>query len=101
MGYWKMSSLLSQVVQMQIALAEMEKAAGIKDIGTAEKMVLGAIVDLSCEKKMVSTKEIIEHPLVETCSRPSLFRALKRLEALGNIAKSNEKRGWYTLAPAG
>ena len=96
-----MSSLLNQVVQMQMVLAEMEKAVGIREIGTAEKMVLGAIVDLSRDEKMVSTKEIIEHPLVETCSRPSLFRALKRLEALGNISKSSEKRGLYMLATAG
>ena len=96
-----MSSLLNQVVQMQMVLAEMEKAVGIREIGTAEKMVLGAIVDLSREQATVSTKEIIKHPLLETCSRPSLFRALKRLEALGNISKSNEKRGLYMLATAG
>ena len=96
-----MSSLLNQVVQMQMVLAEMEKAVGIREIGTAEKMVLGAIFDLSREQAKVSTKEIIEHPLVATCSRPSLFRALKRLEALGNISKSSEKRGLYMLATAG
>lgn len=101
MGYWEMSLLLSQVVQMQMALAEMEKAVGIKDIGTAEKMVLGAIVDLSRDKKMVRTHEIIEHPLVESCSRPSLFRALKQLEVLGNISKSDDKRGLYMLATVG
>jgi Mn-dependent DtxR family transcriptional regulator len=96
-----MSSLLNQVVQMQMVLAEMEKAVGIREIGTAEKMVLGAIVDLSREQATVRTKEIIEHSLLETCSRPSLFRALKRLEASGNISKSSEKRGLYMLATAG
>ncbi|EET47124.1 hypothetical protein TR2A62_1801 [Thalassobium sp. R2A62] len=43
----------------------------------------------------------MEHPLNDFYSRPSLFRALKNLESLGQIAKGGEKRGLYTLVGVG
>ena len=41
-----MSSLLKNIAQMQIMLADMEAEIGIRDIGTIEKSVLITIVDL-------------------------------------------------------
>ena len=92
-----MSSLLKNIAQMQIMLAEMEAKIGIRDIGTIEKSVLIAIVDLANDADLVHTKDILQHPLNDVYSRPSLFRALKNLESLGKIAKGGDKRGLYIL----
>ena len=93
-----MSSLLKNIAQMQIMLADMEAEIGIRDIGTIEKSVLITIVDLANDADLVHTKDILHHPLNNVYSRPSLFRALKNLESLGKIAKGGDKRGLYTLA---
>ena len=93
-----MSSLLKNIAQMQIMLADMEAEIGIRDIGTIEKSVLITIVDLANDADLVHTKDILQHPLNNVYSRPSLFRALKNLESLGKIAKGGDKRGLYTLA---
>ena len=93
-----MSSLLKNIAKMQIMLADMEAELGIKNIGTIEKSVLSSVVDLTGDTRLVSTKEILKHPLNCDYSRPSLFRALKNLEGLGKIAKGGDKRGLYTLA---
>jgi CRP-like cAMP-binding protein len=92
-----MSSLLKNIAKMQIMLADMEAELGIRDIGAIEKSVLSAIADLAGDAHLVSTKDILQHPLNNVYSRPSLFRALKNLESLGKIAKGGEKRGLYAL----
>ena len=92
-----MTSHLKNIAKMQMMLAEMEVAVGIRELGAIEKSVLSSIADLEEGGQFVSTKEILEHPLTQTCSRPSLFRALKNLESLGKIAKGGDKRGLYTL----
>jgi CRP-like cAMP-binding protein len=96
-----MSSLLKNIAKMQIMLADMEAELGIRDIGAIEKSVLSAVADLAGDTPLVSTKDILQHPLNNAYSRPSLFRALKNLENLGKIAKGGEKRGLYTLAVEG
>jgi len=97
-GDLNMSSLLKNIAQMQIMLADMEAEIGIRDIGTIEKSVLITIVDLANDADLVHTKDILQHPLNNVYSRPSLFRALKNLESLGKISKGGDKRGLYTLA---
>ena len=92
-----MSSLLKNIAKMQIMLADMEAEFGIRDIGAIEKSVLSSVADLAGDTTLVSTKDILQHPLNNVYSRPSLFRALKNLESLGKIAKGGEKRGLYTL----
>ena len=92
-----MSSLLKNIAKMQIMLADMEAEFGIRDIGAIEKSVLSSVADLAGDARLVSTKDILQHPLNNVYSRPSLFRALKNLESLGKIAKGGEKRGLYTL----
>ena len=92
-----MSSLLKNIAKMQIMLADMEAEFGIRDIGAIEKSVLSSVADLAGDARLVSTKDILQHPLNNVYSRPSLFRALKNLESLGKIAKGGKKRGLYTL----
>lgn len=92
-----MSSLLKNIAKMQIMLADMEAEFGIRDIGAIEKSVLSSVADLAGDTTLVSTKDILQHPLNNVYSRPSLFRALKNLESLGKIAKGGKKRGLYTL----
>ena len=92
-----MSSLLKNIAKMQIMLADMEAELGIRDIGAIEKSVLSSVADLAGNTALVSTKAILQHPLNSVYSRPSLFRALKNLESLGQIAKGGEKRGLYAL----
>ena len=97
-GNLNMSSLLKNIAKMQIILANMEAEIGIRDIGAIEKSVLITIVDLADDAALVHTKDILQHPLNNVYSRPSLFRALKNLESLGKISKGGDKRGLYTLA---
>lgn len=92
-----MSSILRNIAKMQMMLANMEAEIGIRGIGAIEKSVLSSVADLASDRRLVSTKEILQHPLNDIYSRPSLFRALKNLEGLGKIAKGGEKRGLYTL----
>ena len=96
-GDLNMSSLRKNIAQMQIMLADMEAEIGIRDIGAIEKSVLITIVDLANDADLVHTKDILQHPLNDVYSRPSLFRALKNLESLGKIAKGGDKRGLYIL----
>ena len=97
-GNLNMSSLLKNIAKMQIILANMEAEIGIRDIGAIEKSVLITIVDLADDAALVHTKDILQHPLNNVYSRPSLFRALKNLESLGKISKGGDKRGLYTIA---
>ena len=93
-----MSSLLKNIAKMQIMLADMEAEFGIRDIGDIEKSVLNSVADLAGNTGLLSTKDILQHPLNNVYSRPSLFRALRNLETLGKISKGGDKRGLYTLA---
>ena len=97
-GNLNMSSLLKNIAKMQIILADMKAEIGIRDIGAIEKSVLITIVDLADDAALVHTKDILQHPLNNVYSRPSLFRALKNLESLGKISKGGDKRGLYTIA---
>lgn len=75
----------------------MEAELGIGEIGNLEKSVLMSIADIANEDQIVSTKEILQHALNRQYSRPSLFRALKKLELLGRIVKVNGRRGCYQI----
>jgi hypothetical protein len=44
---------------------------------------------------VTATGALISHPMLSTFSRPSLFRALKALEAAGKVTKVTNKRGYY------
>ena len=92
-----MNTLLKNIAQMQMVLAEMESQIGIRQMSPAEKSILAAIADLAGDTQLVSTKDILDHQLNEPYSRPSMFRALKNLEQLGKIAKGGKKRGLYCL----
>ena len=93
-----MSSSLKKIASLRILLAEMEAEIGLGEIGDLEKSVLVSFADLEAGNQMISTTNILRHKLNRQYSRPSLFRALKKLEGLGKISKIGGKRGYYELA---
>lgn len=93
-----MKTALNALAELQIMVTDMERDLGLSDLSQIERKVLLAISDLHAQNGKVATQDILDHKLVESFSRPSLFRALKGLENTGNIKKIGPVRGYY--APA-
>jgi uncharacterized membrane protein len=46
---------------------------------------------------VAKTKAILSHDLTVGISRPSIFRALAKLEKLGKLSRKNDTNGAYEL----
>jgi len=67
----------------------MERELGLETLGIHEKNVLFAVSDLENANGKARTKDILSHKLTVGISRPSVFRALNKLEGLGNLKRGN------------
>ena len=90
-----MTTLFKTLVDLQMMVQGIEEDLGLSDLGNIEKRVLLSIMEFYDQNGVASTSEILAHPLLNAFSRPSLFRALKFLEATGRISKVSDKRGFY------
>ena len=95
---FKLATLFKTLVDLQMMVQGIEEDLGLSGLGNIEKKVLLSIIESYGKNGVASTAEILAHPLLNTFSRPSLFRALKLLEETGRISKVSDKRGFY--APA-
>jgi hypothetical protein len=86
------------LTNLQLMVSDIEKDLGLSDLSEIERKVLISISDIFDQLGKVPTSEILSHPMLRKFSRPALFRALKILEAAGNITKETDKRGYYALA---
>ena len=75
----------------------LEADLGISEMSEIERKVLLSLSDVYSQAGVAATGAILSHPMLSTFSRPSLFRALRALEAAGKVTKVTEKRGYYCL----
>lgn len=73
-------------------LDDMEKDIGLASLSIVEKDVYLAAQDTKSIDGLVQTKQILEHKFTQKMSRPTFFRALKSIEAMGLLSHSNEKK---------
>jgi Mn-dependent DtxR family transcriptional regulator len=74
---------------------QIEKDLGLGSMSSHEKAVLLAISDLQQLDGVAKTKAILNHDLTVSISRPSIFRALKKLEEHGKLKRAGGSNGSY------
>lgn len=86
------------LIDLVKAVSEMERDLGLDALSNPERNVLLAISDLVNADGAAQTKAILAHDLTQGISRPSVFRALSKLEKLGKLNRSHRGGGWYQLS---
>ena len=76
-------------------MRQLEKDLGLGSMSSHEKAVLLAISDLQQLDGVANTKAILNHELTTSISRPSIFRALNKLEEHGKLKRSGGSNGSY------
>ena len=76
-------------------MKELENDLGFGSMSSHEKAVLLAITDLHQLDGVAKTKAILTHDLTASVSRPSIFRALNKLEKLGKLKRVEGSNGSY------
>ena len=92
-----MNKTFDRLIDLKKIVSEMERELGLEALGTYEKNVLLAVSDLAKANGKARTKDILAHKLTVGISRPSVFRALNKLEGLGNIKRGENTTGEYQL----
>ena len=90
-----MDSRLKTLTELQLMVSGLEADLGISEMSEIERKVLLSLSDVYAQAGVAATGAILSHSMLSTFSRPSLFRALKALEAAGKVTKATEKRGYY------
>ena len=75
------------LVRLKEIISSMEQDLGISELSEPEKCVFSCIAQSSENDCFISTKSIEQHPLMSNMSRPTLFRCIKQLLALGIISQ--------------
>ena len=76
-------------------MRQLEKDLGLGSMSSHEKAVLLAISDLQQLDGVAKTKAILVHELTTSISRPSIFRALNKLEEHGKLKRVEGSHGSY------
>lgn len=92
-----MTHKFNNLIDLVKIVTEMERDLGLDDISNSERNVLLAISDLENAEGVAKTKSILSHDLTVGISRPSIFRALAKLEELGKLSRKNDTIGAYEL----
>ena len=92
-----MTQKFNNLIDLVKIVTEMERDLGLDDISNSERSVLLAISDLENSKGVAKTKAILSHDLTVGISRPSIFRALAKLEKLGKLSRKSDTTGAYEL----
>jgi len=92
-----MTQKLNNLIDLIKIVSEMERDLGLSDISNSERKVLLAISDLEDREGVAKTKAILSHELTLGISRPSVFRALAKLEKLGKLCHKDNTNGAYKL----
>ena len=86
---------MSNLIDLKKVVQALEKELGLASMTSHEKAVLLAISDLQQLGGVAKTKAILDHELTTSISRPSIFRALKKLEEHGKLKRSGGSNGSY------
>ena len=90
-----MNTKVSTLIDLKKVVKELEKDLGLGSMSSHEKAVLLAISDLQQLDGVAKTKAILTHELTASVSRPSIFRALNKLEKLGKLKRVEGSNGSY------
>ena len=90
-----MNTRISHLIDLKKVVKELENDLGFVSMSSHEKAVLLAISDLQQLDGVAKTKVILDHELTTSISRPSIFRALKKLEEHGKLKRSGGSNGSY------
>ena len=90
-----MNTKISNLIDLKKVVKELEKDLGLGLMKSHEKAVLLAISDLQQLDGVAKTKAIMTHELTVSVSRPSIFRALNKLEKLGKLKRVEGSNGSY------
>ena len=90
-----MNTKISTLIDLKKVVKELEKDLGLGLTTSHEKAVLLAISDLQQLDGVAKTKAIMTHELTASVSRPSIFRALNKLEKLGKLKRVEGSNGSY------
>ena len=90
-----METRISNLIDLKKVLQQLEKDLGLGSMSSREKAVLLAISDLQQLDGVVKTKAILAHELTTSISRPSIFRALNKLEEHGKLKRVEGSHGSY------
>ena len=85
-GFVHMSKF-NKFTQLKELLFAMEQDLGISELSEPEKCVFSCIVQATEAGGSISTKVIQQHLLTSNLSRPTLFRAIKKLLAKDIISQ--------------
>ena len=92
-----MTQKFNNFIDLVKIVTEMERDLGLDDISSSERNVLLTISDLENSEGIAKTKAILSHDLTVGISRPSIFRALAKLEKLGKLSRKTDSNGAYEL----
>ena len=92
-----MQTRISNLIGLKKVVQQLEKDLGLGSMSSHEKAVLLAISDLQQLDGVAKTKAILDHELTTSISRPSIFRALKKLEEHGKLKRSGGSNGSYLI----
>ena len=90
-----METRISNLIDLKKVVQQLEKDLGLGSMSSHEKAVLLAISDLQQLDGVAQTKAILAHELTTSISRPSIFRALKKLEEHGKLKRADCSNGSY------
>ena len=90
-----MDTRISHLIDLKKVVKELEKDLGLGSMSSHEKAVLLAVTDLQQLDGVAKTKAILTHNLTASVSRPSIFRALNKLEKLGKLKRVEGSNGSY------
>ena len=85
------------LISFKLLLQKMEEDLGLSELSDAETKVYLAISDLCNQAKDAKTQAVLQHDLVTSFGRATVFRALKKLESHNKIIKTNKRHGTYSL----
>ena len=90
-----MNTRISYLIDLKKDVKELENDLGFGSMSSHEKAVLLAVTDLQQLDGVAKTKAILTHDLTAYVSRPSIFRALNKLEKLGKLKRVEGSNGSY------
>ena len=90
-----METRISNLIDLKKVVQQLEKDLGLGSMSFHEKAVLLATSDLQQLDGVAKTKAILAHELTTSISRPSIFRALNKLEEHGKLKRVAGSHGSY------
>ena len=86
------------VISFKLLLQKMECDLSLSDLSDVETKVFLAISDLCNQTENAKTQAVLQHDLVASIERATIFRTIKKLEDCKKILKSQRRNGVYSIA---